>query len=147
MADHLPERIKAHRNYEGRTFTNEKGEELEYGRWYRFNSNVSWARISPNGYRARNNETGEVIVPAGPAGRDAVMWSLYKGQDVTGYAYHFMGDAYKLDPVHETSPDYGAEPVTVATFGLIPDPATVQEARAMVERHRRPNWLRRLFRA
>lgn len=90
----LPKTIKAHPNYRGKIYDAKGGVEREYGRWYNFGGNVSWASTSPNSYRIRLDTTGEVHWPTGPAGKDACMMALYRGRDYEGFAAYCFGPAY-----------------------------------------------------
>lgn len=82
-----------------REFKNANGETLELGRWYNFGGNVSF-RVSRHGknglaYAMREDETGTIHKPAGPAARDSLSMALYRSRVPHGYARYCMGADFK----------------------------------------------------
>jgi len=83
------------KRYLGQVFECANGVKREFGVWYNFGGNVSVKRISPNGYRMRNDDSGEIIIPAGPASRDSLRYAIYNGECPRCYAHFCFGDEFK----------------------------------------------------
>jgi len=73
------------------------GTVLPYGEWHKVSDKIS---IMPKKttYYIRFDPTGEIVKPAGPAGKDALMMALYYNKEPTGYAvFCFGGEAMRGD--------------------------------------------------
>jgi len=66
------------------------GTEVPYRTWHKIGKNFSIMPLKTT-YRLRNDMTGEIVIPAGPAARDALMMGLYLQELPVGYISFCFG--------------------------------------------------------